>query len=135
MRYVFGDYELDEQLYELHRAGETIELERKVFDVLAYLIEHRDRLVTKDELKERGQPPHSFPLLIIRGVYDGKTFRALPTELVPAVSREVSVAILFLEDVQMEPESVANEVLPNPLWQPQAILHGTFSFNGLKEEK
>jgi len=38
-------------------------------------------------------------MLAIRGVYDGKIFRALPTEPVPAVQREVPVAIIFLEDV------------------------------------
>ena len=38
-------------------------------------------------------------MLTIRGVYDGKIFRALPTESVPAVQREVPVAIIFLEDV------------------------------------
>ena len=38
-------------------------------------------------------------MLTIRGVYDGKIFRALPTEPVPAVQREVPVAIIFLEDV------------------------------------
>ncbi len=52
MRYVFGEYELDEHAYELRRTGAPVELERKVYDVLAYLIQHRDRLVTKDELLE-----------------------------------------------------------------------------------
>jgi TolB-like protein/DNA-binding winged helix-turn-helix (wHTH) protein len=52
MRYVFGDYELDEQLYELRRAGESLKLDRKVFDVLTYLVQHHERLVTKDELLE-----------------------------------------------------------------------------------
>jgi hypothetical protein len=39
-------------------------------------------------------------LLTIRGIYDGKTFRALPTESLPTVSREVAVVILFLDEVQ-----------------------------------
>jgi DNA-binding winged helix-turn-helix (wHTH) protein len=33
-----------------------VELERKVYDVLAYLIQHRDRLVTKDELLDQLWP-------------------------------------------------------------------------------
>jgi DNA-binding winged helix-turn-helix (wHTH) protein len=53
MRYVFGDYELDEQLYELRHAGMPVALDRKVFDVLAYLIQHRERLVPKEELLEK----------------------------------------------------------------------------------
>jgi DNA-binding response OmpR family regulator len=38
MRYVFGDYCLDTQRYELSRAGVLIPLRPKVFQVLAYLI-------------------------------------------------------------------------------------------------
>jgi hypothetical protein len=41
-------------------------------------------------------------MIAIRGVYDGKTFKVLPTERVPVVQREVPVAILFLEDVADE---------------------------------
>ena len=38
-------------------------------------------------------------MIAIRGVYDGKTFRALPSEPLPLVEREVPVAIVFLEEV------------------------------------
>ena len=41
-------------------------------------------------------------MIAIRGVYDGKTFKVLPTERVPVVQREVPVAIIFLEDVSDE---------------------------------
>jgi DNA-binding winged helix-turn-helix (wHTH) protein len=50
MRYVFADYELDTQLYELRHAGQPCPLEPQVFNVLLYLIQHRDRVVTRDEL-------------------------------------------------------------------------------------
>jgi DNA-binding response OmpR family regulator len=50
MIYVFGDCELDTYLYEFRQAGEPLKLEPKVFDVLVYLIESRERVVTKDEL-------------------------------------------------------------------------------------
>jgi DNA-binding winged helix-turn-helix (wHTH) protein len=50
MIYVFGDYELDTQLYELHRAGERLQIAPQVFNVLAYLVQHHDRTVTKEEL-------------------------------------------------------------------------------------
>jgi DNA-binding winged helix-turn-helix (wHTH) protein len=52
MLYDFGDYELDAAWCELRRAGETVTVEPKVFKVLAYLLAHRDRVVTKDELIE-----------------------------------------------------------------------------------
>ncbi len=56
MCYVFADYALDEALYELRQAGTPVALDRKVFDVLAYLIYHRDRLVTKEELLDNLWP-------------------------------------------------------------------------------
>ncbi|HEX7977590.1 MAG TPA: alpha/beta fold hydrolase [Gemmatimonadaceae bacterium] len=48
--YAFGDHELDTRRHELRRAGEPIRVEPQVFSVLAFLFEHRDRVVTKDEL-------------------------------------------------------------------------------------
>jgi len=50
MVYRFEDCELDPARFELRREGETIHVERQVFDVLAYLLAHRDRVVTKAEL-------------------------------------------------------------------------------------
>ena len=56
MIYVFGDYALDTHLYELRHGGEPCPLGPQVFNVLAYLIAHRDRVVTKDELIEHLWP-------------------------------------------------------------------------------
>ncbi len=50
MFYRFGEYTLNTETKELHRAGVLISLERKVFQVLTYLVQHRNRLVTKQEL-------------------------------------------------------------------------------------
>jgi TolB-like protein/DNA-binding winged helix-turn-helix (wHTH) protein len=50
MTYIFGDCELDTCLYTLHRAGQTIRLRPKVFRVCLYLLEHRDRVVSREEL-------------------------------------------------------------------------------------
>ena len=52
MWYAFDDYILDAQRYELHRAGKPVPLRPKPFEVLAYLLAHRDRIVPKDELLE-----------------------------------------------------------------------------------
>ena len=56
MRYIFGDYVLDTQRHELHHAGAPIKLRRKVFQVLVYLLTHRDRVVPKQELLEHLWP-------------------------------------------------------------------------------
>jgi len=50
MIYTFGECELDTQLHVLSRAGQPIKLRPKAFTVLVYLVEHHDRVVTKDEL-------------------------------------------------------------------------------------
>jgi DNA-binding response OmpR family regulator len=50
MLYRFADYELDTQRRELRRAGQPVAIEPKVFEVLLYLLQHRERVVTKDEL-------------------------------------------------------------------------------------
>ena len=53
MIYAFDGYELDTQLYELRKDEQLYPLERQVFDVLAYLVEHRDRVVPKTELLDQ----------------------------------------------------------------------------------
>ncbi len=50
MNYAFQNCVVDTSTFELHRKGRPIKLEPKVFDVLVYLIERRDRVVTKHEL-------------------------------------------------------------------------------------
>ena len=52
MRYVFGDYEVDTQRDELRHGGMPCPLESQVFQVFVYLVQHRDRVVSKTELLE-----------------------------------------------------------------------------------
>jgi DNA-binding winged helix-turn-helix (wHTH) protein len=54
--YISGDWQLDTRLYERRCAGKPLQLEPKVFDVLLYLIEHRDRVVPTEELIEHVWP-------------------------------------------------------------------------------
>jgi DNA-binding winged helix-turn-helix (wHTH) protein len=54
--YIFGEYEFDTQALELRHAGVPVTLAPKVYHVLAYLIQHHNRLVTKDELLEQVWP-------------------------------------------------------------------------------
>ena len=46
----FEDITVDLRRMSVSRAGQPVSLEPKTFDVLRYLLEHRDRLVTKEEL-------------------------------------------------------------------------------------
>jgi len=53
MIYHFDQFELDMSRFELREEGTVQALEPQVFTLLAYLVEHRERLVSKNELFER----------------------------------------------------------------------------------
>ena len=52
MIYRFHQCRLDTTTYSLSVEGETVPIEPLVFDLLAYLIENRDRVIARDELLE-----------------------------------------------------------------------------------
>ena len=54
--FLFGDYSLDANRRELRLSGEEIELQPRVFDLLVYLLTHRERAVGKDELQDAVWP-------------------------------------------------------------------------------
>ena len=56
MIYAFDEYQLDTQRYELRRGDALCPLEHQGFNVLLYLVEHRDRVVAKHELLEQLWP-------------------------------------------------------------------------------
>ena len=50
MQFLFADHALDTDRRELRRGVEPIAVEPQVFDLLIYLVENRDRVVSKDDL-------------------------------------------------------------------------------------
>ena len=50
MQFLFGDYSLDVGRRELRRGAGLVDLEPQVFDLLVYLVQNRDRIVTKEDL-------------------------------------------------------------------------------------
>lgn len=50
MLYLFEDYLLDTERRELRRGSTLVSVEPQVFDLLAYLIQNRERVVSKDDL-------------------------------------------------------------------------------------
>jgi predicted ATPase/DNA-binding winged helix-turn-helix (wHTH) protein len=48
--YAFGDYRINLGTYELFTGDRAVAVEPQVFNLLSYLIAHRDRVVSKDEL-------------------------------------------------------------------------------------
>jgi len=53
MIYRFGPFELDLARFELRTAGVPCAIEPQVFSLLAFLVEHRERLVSRDEIIEK----------------------------------------------------------------------------------
>ncbi len=53
MIYAFSDFELDLPRAELRQGGEVCAIEPQVFALLALLVEHRDRLVSREEIFDR----------------------------------------------------------------------------------
>jgi TolB-like protein len=50
VQFLFSDHVLDADRRELRRGAEPIAVEPQVFDLLVYLVENRDRVVSKDDL-------------------------------------------------------------------------------------
>jgi TolB-like protein len=48
----FARFEIDVARQELRRAGAVVHIEPQVFDLLVFLVQHRNRIVSKDELIE-----------------------------------------------------------------------------------
>jgi TolB-like protein len=50
VEFLFSDFKLDTDRRELHRGSGAIALEPQVFDLLVYLVQNRDHVVSKDDL-------------------------------------------------------------------------------------
>src|SRR2546423_14361696 len=50
MQFLFADHTLDTDRRELHRGSAQIAVEPQVFDLLIYLVQNRERVVSKDDL-------------------------------------------------------------------------------------
>jgi TolB-like protein len=50
VRFLFDDYMLDTDRRELHRGSAPVAVEPQVFDLLLYLVQNRNRVVTRDDL-------------------------------------------------------------------------------------
>src|SRR3974377_1426349 len=50
MIFAFDEYEIDVERRELRRANSPVHVEPQVFDLLVYLVQNRDRVVSKEDL-------------------------------------------------------------------------------------
>ena len=73
MRYAFGEFTLDTDVFEIKRDGEALAAEPQVLDLLILLVESREKVVTRDELlakalRRRQQQRHGMspaPFLVV----------------------------------------------------------------------
>src|SRR6202035_4309420 len=56
----FGVFELDLNAGELHKSGVKVKLQDQPFRVLAVLVEHAGRVVTRDELRQKVWPSNVY---------------------------------------------------------------------------
>lgn len=56
MKYLFEDVEINEEQRQLRRSGEIIQVEPKILDVLVFLIENREKVVSRQELLDACWP-------------------------------------------------------------------------------
>jgi TolB-like protein/DNA-binding winged helix-turn-helix (wHTH) protein len=68
MIYQFGDCTFDTSLYSVQRGGQRIRLRPKVFRVCRYLLEHRDRVVSREELYAQMWPGRFVSPATLEGV-------------------------------------------------------------------
>ena len=68
MIYHFGDCVLDTNLYTLQRGGQEFRLRLKVFRMCLYLLEHRDRVVSREELCTQVWPGQFVSQATLEGV-------------------------------------------------------------------
>ena len=50
MQFLFAGHKLDTDRRELRRGDDVVAVEPQVFDLLVYLVQNRDRVVSKDDL-------------------------------------------------------------------------------------
>ena len=52
----FGAIEVDRSLHRIRRDGQNVSVQPKVFELLCYLIDNRDRVVSKDDIQNAVWP-------------------------------------------------------------------------------
>lgn len=124
MRYVFKDCTLDTEQYILYRADGPMQLQAKVFQVLFYLLTHRDRVISKQELSEQVWPEQFISDATLEGVIkavrravgdDGRTQWCIQTRrgqgyrFVSSVN--IADALVSAPEVRVEPSEATRRQL------------------------
>jgi DNA-binding winged helix-turn-helix (wHTH) protein len=123
MRYAFDDYILDAQRYELHRAGHPVPLRPKPFEVLAYLLAHRDRIVPKDELLEHLWAGRFIGDATLNSCIKEVRRAVVDSGPVPCLLRTVhGCGYRFVAPVEERPDAQAGTMGVAPLPRPDTVV-------------
>jgi TolB-like protein/DNA-binding winged helix-turn-helix (wHTH) protein len=123
MIYRFGDCALDTNLYTLERGGQTVRLRFKVFRMCLYLLEHRDQVVSREELCTQVWPGQIVSQATLEGVI------RLVRQAVGDSGRTQSIiqtlhghGYRFVANVQESPVADAvGEATPTDVW-PRSVV-------------
>jgi len=104
MRFSFGEYQLDTESRCLNRSGQRVHVEPKVFDLLAYLIEHRERVASPDELLDALWPGlHVGPAALTGAVRKAREAVGDDGEHQAVLQTEHGKGFRFVADVSVAP--------------------------------
>ena len=114
LRWTFGPFALDPANACLWRGTEAVALSPKVFDVLHYLVQHPNRVVTKDELLDAVWPETAVTDAVVR-VAIGALRKALDDTSLPRFIATVPRrGYRFLAPVTVVDASESPDVPPSP---------------------
>jgi DNA-binding winged helix-turn-helix (wHTH) protein len=144
MLYVFEDFTLDTRRYELRHAGSLVSLDRQVFEVLAYLLAHPDRVVTRQDLFTHLWPERSVSdaamercITVARRALgdNGRAQRCIKT--VHGRGYRFVAVVETRPEVESRPLALASSLAPSPLHTPSAAqpLARTAASGGAWEHK
>ncbi len=146
MKYAFDEFEIHVEQRRLSKSDVVVSTEPKVFDVLLYLIENRDRVVSRDELLDNcwpniyvGDGTLSRCLSRVREALDQKRAAKSPVQTIH------SKGYMFTAELTEENEDDVETQAPAPaLTEPAdgpvfdryfvSVLHAAFSSNAKDEE-
>ena len=113
--YSFGDWELDEPLFELRRAGKRVAVQPKVLRFLLLLAEHHERVVPHDEILAVLWPNESVtPASIRRAVRAARRALGDGAESQATIATVRSRGYRFVQDVQSRPPASSVRVRSSP---------------------
>jgi DNA-binding winged helix-turn-helix (wHTH) protein/predicted ATPase len=118
LRWIFGPFAVDPANACLWRGTEAVALSPKAFDVLYYLVQHPNRVVTKDELLDAVWPETAVTDAVVRvaiGILRKVLDDTAPPRFIATVPRR---GYRFLAPVTVADASASNATTPAPQASP-----------------